>query len=343
MLHSLNALRALAELWVVHTHLAAAPTPALKVFGSDLMSAFFVLSGFVGMHACREVEFAGSWEAKSRFWWRQAARVYPLYIVFWVWDMLGAFVRLGSGCLQPCYVAQLAMMNVWMGCGINILVLPSWFLATLMWVWLAFPVLHPAMRWAFSTHPWAKIGCIYLASLACTSCLIELHYDETILWTLPPLRALEFVIGCAASTTIERRVHWAWAVLSGACITACVVLSNYLTVDEAPLHSLYVSKLSVAWAVGIQWFAASEHGDVQGRAFAWLETNPVLRSLSKMSLQVYLGHQAFAAIINFCTQTLRFYHPWATDTLLLATYSACYGVFAYVQPMLDECVGRKQV
>ena len=87
MLHSLNAVRVLAEFWVVHQHLAhfcgGGMPMVVDLLTRDLMCFFFVLSGFVMTYAHRDDDFS-TWKATTQFGWRRFSKVYPVFLFFWV-------------------------------------------------------------------------------------------------------------------------------------------------------------------------------------------------------------------------------------------------------------------
>ena len=114
MIKSLNALRVLAEFWVVHQHLFGMEmNKSMDAFITSLMSFFFVLSGFVITHAHRNNDLS-SFESKKLFWLHRFRKVYPVFLFFWVFDIInqaasGEFGR--NPRLLLCSGLQLFMLN----------------------------------------------------------------------------------------------------------------------------------------------------------------------------------------------------------------------------------------
>ncbi len=60
-LHTINAMRVLAEYWVVRHHCLVKRRPAkldMGPIGDDIMSFFFVMSGFVVMYRHEKTDFS---------------------------------------------------------------------------------------------------------------------------------------------------------------------------------------------------------------------------------------------------------------------------------------------
>jgi peptidoglycan/LPS O-acetylase OafA/YrhL len=365
MIHSLNSIRVLAEFWVVHMHLKGGTHPAYGMFVRDLMSFFFVLSGFVLSYSNRHKDFSSS-DAKKEFWWKRFSKTYPIYLVIWIWDLIGALVTVCYTCCPIhllCHLSQLLMMNPWIGCQLFLLVGPSWYIAVLSWFWLIFPYLHPQIIFWFKNHTWLKIAWV---NLLATICIIGFNdYGYLTFSMLPALRVWEFIIGCAAATTINNRVHWVWPLIVTVFLVLYYVLSYYifthqteqcytdsemgctlwgkqeLARDADPciprLSGQYMNKFAILWAILIQWIAASEHLNIEKRYTACLENSHLLKTLSKFSLHLYLSHSAWAAIFRAISGGLKFYHPWSMDILMIATYLSSYCLHRFIQPKLDWC------
>ena len=368
MLHSLNAVRVLAEFWVVHLHLSPAPSGMLFFVTRDLMSFFFVLSGFVVMHTHAGDDLSG-WKAKREFWWRRFSKLYPTFALFWaialVFYVTGPEFQLKD---TPCHYVQLVMANTWMGCRVNIMNQPSWYVTVLWWLWVVFPWVLPVVRAWKEWLPWTQIILINAAAMAIVTPMFSGGY-----WgyaTMPVFRLPEFLIGCIAEIIVQRRLHWAWPAGCGkvmlmfyvnqfymlrrtpACDpggydTECIICSSAWSVfgsnpftDPCMLVWSYacLNKFALFYAVFIHWLASSEVLDTPGRFFRFMETNTVLQTLSTFSLQLYLGHSPIRQLIIQVLRWFLYEKQLELDMMCIAVYGASYAVKLYVHPWMDVCM-----
>ena len=359
---SLNALRVLAEFWVVHAHTfhymsVFEMNKSLDLFVSGLMSFFFVLSGFVMTHAHMDDDFS-TFRCKKAFWCNRLRKMYPVYFVFWLYDFIhqicgGEFED--DRALLVCRFMQVPMLNSWMGCSLSIANLPSWFMATLWWIWFVFPWLLPLLKRLPLQWPWTIIIALNAGSFAVVVGLYPRGY-----WyyaQLPPLRGIEFFIGCVTATTLKTRVHWSWplgaavflvAFYAGVFYTAVLVPNqchggvwSFLTslpfTDYCMLEwaGLFTTKFAFIWAILIHWFAASEFHDVPNRTFLFLEESHLLQTLSTFSIQLYLGHYTIFRTLMGLSQRMLFRSQLGLHTVFILIYGSCYLFKLYIQPYLD--------
>lgn len=366
MIKSLNAIRVLAEFWVVHQHLCGLElNKSFDAFITALMSFFFVLSGFVVMHAHRNDDFS-SYESKKAFWLHRLGKIYPVFLLFWALDLVN---QVGSGELERnhrllmCSGLQLLMLNGWVGCRTELANSPSWYITTLWWLWFAFPWIHSALtRWCTGRWPWTQMLALNAVSFAIVAAMFPLGY--WIYGPLPAVRIFEFCIGCLAATTVQTRVHWAWPLGAalffvvfhvGMFYTAVLVpntceggdwsfLWSVPFTDFCLLNWAYMAatKFAVFWAVLIQWLAASELHDVPGRAFRFLEDSPLLETMNTFSLQLYLGHITFAKLLLGLAMHLRCASQLGTHVVFVVVYGLSYLTKIYVQPHLDRLASPKR-
>ena len=119
VLHSLNSLRVLAEFCVVHVHLADnfgsqygwLPNTFVK---EDVMSFFFVLSGFVTAYS-----HAGE-EPRDRLEYlgRRVGKMLPPFLLSCLLDLPGAAItqyRAGCDLFWPASALQLFLLSPWTG------------------------------------------------------------------------------------------------------------------------------------------------------------------------------------------------------------------------------------
>ena len=353
MLASLNSMRVLAEFWVVHFHIA--PThPVLKIFVYDLMSFFFVLSGFVLTHTHQHNDLS-TWAAKRAFWWRRWSKTYPLFFMFWTFSLVNA---LANGHLpeSTCCWVQLVFFDGWIHCDfLDIFNAPSWYISALAWAWLWFPWLLPTLCRAASTvGPWILMTCLWAIALGTNTAMLSqgLIYG----YSFPGLRIFEFAIGCVAATTIHTRLHWLLAVGPALLLLACyaTMFSFSLGRDDAyartefywavpdsfgsvyKWYTAFVTKTALVWAALIHWLATSELLGHSHWLSATLRDSPILHTLSDFSLHLYLGHQNVFMVAKDATRLT--IGPVGLHMLFLVVYGSCYLFYVYIQPLLDRSV-----
>jgi peptidoglycan/LPS O-acetylase OafA/YrhL len=352
MLASLNSLRVLAEFWVVHSHLA--PTPELlKDCVHDLMSFFFVLSGFVITYAHQD-DHLSTWTAKRAFWWRRWSKTYPTYLLLWCTCLVYhcATNPPTTTKVTLCYITQLFAMNNWIGCGCNIMNPPSWYIATLYWAWLAFPWLHAMVRRVASYRPWTVATCLWLVSIGLNTGALPLGYWW--IYTHPLLRVFEFTIGCIAATTLPTRLHWLVPTIPLASLVAVYAALYAWSIDRAdecdhtPFHAAapdsygcthqwyraFVTKTALAWAVFIHYLAASEQHDQPHCLSGVLRNGNLLCTLSTFSLQLYLCHHFVFRVIHDVTRLT--IGNIGLHLIFILDYCCCYLYYVYVQTLLDR-------
>lgn len=194
----------------------------------DLMSLFFVLSGFVIMHSHYSDSFKTT-KQKWNFWVNRFKKIYPAYIIilsFYIPSMITLIINLDQACIFKlyCVLMQIFLLNCWAGCGVyKLFNMPSWYLSTLAWLWFCFPFMQSTLKDLFEQRTWIKILGINVISTVAIFYFSE--YNIFTICTLPALRIGEFIIGCGAACYLERSmnnehkgewtwVHWSPLVLS---------------------------------------------------------------------------------------------------------------------------------
>jgi peptidoglycan/LPS O-acetylase OafA/YrhL len=369
VLHSLNALRVIAEVLVVRLHLLHLVGDRVSVwydiFAHDLLCFFFVLSGFVAAHSHRDVEQM-DWGASGVYWVTRWSKTYPVYAVWVTVNLAGVFMHGGaSQCswFWPCVVGDYLLLSPWMFCQSVVGVGVAWYLSTLGWLWLAFPFLHSHGAW-LRRNPWTGMGLCYSLSLPLWGIGV-VHPSAagggsptSNLSRFPLLRVCEFLVGYCAAFVGD---GVPWLLLPAACAvhvgqyafdvvvtegyTLCVLLSEgsstcYLwgpqsppSVSCVPVWDQYWSRTALVWGVLLvhcaRWEALSEEG-------VPFLNHQVWRDLSGFSLQMYLGHFSVGAILVSAAQWAGVPEFWHVDTLLAACYALNYGFSRVVQPSLDR-------
>lgn len=215
-LHAVNAIRVIGEYFVVRHHILQ---PRLEKgeynenasgpIGVDIMSFFFVLSGFVLMHSFEREDFS-TFHAKTRFVMDRISKLYPIFLLNWLFSVPKKFIDpspLEQTCWahKLCPILQLVMLDSWFGCGFNfIFVGVSWFLSCLFWMWVLFPFIKDILVHRLFHSPqniWIKLFVVNL--LWSSACVLLWGYDIYTLSPFPPLRLGEFLIGCGAALAPE--------------------------------------------------------------------------------------------------------------------------------------------
>jgi hypothetical protein len=354
-LHSLDALRVVAEYLVVRAHVGGFDE-ALN-YAQGVSSFLFVLSGFALMYAFEKADFA-TWGAIRAFWWAQGCRFYPTFLINWLcW--LPHVVAQWRGCwvYGLCPLLQLAMLDSWAGCGYLFLANgPSWYLSSLAWLWLLFPLIKDRLVvWFSSGQLWAKVAWINLG-YACVFILLWDH-DIYTLCAVPALRLGEFVMGCGAALALRADdppalladgAYWIWAAMAiggTLCLERVDHGISFVCLHEAPQHSdctlwhagqqwikshtpcittleKILNKYALLWAGLIYGVARAESG---GAGAPFLQAD-VFKFLSSFSLALYLGHLNMCIAIRWLAAALLMPGRWRDDALLLLVYALCYAL-----------------
>lgn len=338
-LHSLNALRVCMEFCVIHYHVSFFfPEPSGFLSHHDvsdnLMSFFFVLSGFVAMHSTRAVDFSEP-GAKRAYIVKRFSKNYPVYLAWIVLDLPGAVVshwKIANSCwlFWVSLAAQPGLLHSWLGCQhIGLSNGVGWYLCTLFWLWLAFPFLQ-----AHRLPGWPSVAVLYCVSLLVWLAMHPFHTYYT--RAVPLLRLPEFLMGCATALTLDRPVN-GWLVVLGVCAFLAYCAFTFVQPDVWPseqLHgqcqlwirrqqpdinpTIFLSKFSLVWCVLIQRLAADETGGTE-----WLRWD-AFRSLSRFSLHAYLGHYTLACALATASKAAGVFQFWSFPSMLLACYALAY-------------------
>ena len=241
-LHAVNAIRVIAEYFVVRHHILPIHLQEGEFdeqvhgpIGVDIMSFFFVLSGFVLMYSFEHEDFS-TWQAKKMFVWGRVSKIYPIFLLNWLFALPKRIIdpdpkEQGCWTYLVCPPLQLIMMDSWFGCGyyftLNGL---SWFLSCLFWLWLLFPFIKdPLITHVFCyRHVWLKLWFIHMFWVSAFVWLWG--YDIYTLAPFPFLRLGEFLIGCGAALAPD-----AWIVTAGRYwipFTIVITLYNLERVDH---------------------------------------------------------------------------------------------------------------
>ena len=359
MLHAVNAIRVIAEYLVVRLH-TIAWTVGMNNFVTDLMSFFFVLSGFVMMHAHYSDCFASA-SKKREFWIGRLKKAYPTYILNYVFHFHLIFVRASSPNYCPyhgvCSVMQIVALNTWFGCGLNnVLNGVNWYIATLAWIWLAFPFMHGTLKTLFSTNVWTKM---FVVNVLATAVIYPLSgYEIFTLCTVPALRLGEFIIGCGAACAMRQLEpaeltfrHWVPMTLIWTYIAAlytffalphgldslcahemtqnnrCSLWEKSKWIEaKSPcllIWDKYFNKHAIIWSAVIYTVAVAEKSGDKSPIMRLL-AHDFFKSLNAFSITLYLGHTNADWVLTNATKAVGWLNFWHDDTRVLTIYALCY-------------------
>jgi hypothetical protein len=368
-LHSLNALRVIAEFFVVRQHIMPLHI-GMDMFVRDLMSFFFVLSGFVLMYTYYDRKF-GSKQDILDFWYGRAWKLYPTYLVCLTFQIPLVFMSamdLPNKCVYDvvCPALQPFFLNCWAGCGILFIInSPSWYLSVLVWFWLAFPVFKDYIFNLFLRRHLAKMVVI---SILWTALIVPFHeYDVFTLCTLPLLRLGEFLIGCGCACSVKGQdannirivtripamvsvVYFALfhGLLSfphpfeSLCLhadihtaTECSVWRKSVWIPSStPCRTVfdkYFNTHALLWAAIIHYVASLEVKQSTGFLTQFLG-HGIFKTLSTFSIAVYLGHMDMKYfLIGVPDLIFGWGDIWTYDLLILCVYAMCYLLHITIQ------------
>ena len=290
MLHYLNSARVIAEFFVVHYHLrgdvGSHEGLVTTAMSADLMSFFFVLSGYVAMHSYSNPPYL-------HYLSRRLSKTYPIYLLWLLLDLPSA---LKGSCPYSwtTVLTQITLLSPWLGnFHLDSCNLVSWYIATLFWLWALFPPLVPFIK---SCASWISILCLYVFSVTCFGFLTFL--DPLHVRAVPLLRLAEFLMGAMGSLVCLANgwiVSWFLVIVLGYWLmnVEFLMLSDenkscwiWRMGSWSPWrHEAYLSKTSIAWVMLLNWLARAEP-----RALCPFLSLEIFRLLSAFSLQLYLGH-----------------------------------------------------
>jgi len=360
-LHSLNAARVIAEYAVVHYHISflfpdAKGLLSGGVVPDNLMSFFFVLSGFVAMHTNMETDFADR-ACQFAYIIKRMRKTYPLYLLLFLADLPGTVIGQDISCpyFWVSLAAQPLLVQPWLGSQhISISNGVGWYLCTLYWLWLFFPFIN--VRWMLSSTPWLMIYTIYVFSVSVWVALTP--YNIIYTRAVPIFRLLEFLMGCGVAFTLDCRIHGLIVLLGLGVFFGYCVLETQMEWTSEQLHgnctlwiqrkyqrvnpTIVLSKFSIVWALLIHWLASKELFSPTAGIIQLLQ-HDFFKSLSRFSLHLYLSHYSVACALRSASTALGIFHWWDLDTMIIACYVIAYLLSRWVQPLLDRLECKKAV
>ncbi|MBY8877270.1 acyltransferase family protein [Actinacidiphila acidipaludis] len=330
-LPSLTGLRAVAALMVFAFHIYAVAvfaSPGVNRWMSHSASQggvgvtfFFLLSGFLLTWTARGNDTA------RRFWRRRAVKIVPNHLVTWVaafvflsisgLTLTGSFDQFGLDSLP-----NLFLLGDWFPRGgvffsMNI---PSWSLGCEAFFYLSFPLLLPLARRIGARMLWpaavALVALVWLMPVIADAAFHQgppvpgLPVSEDRMWfvyTLPPVRMLEFLLGIVLALIVEAG-RWPRIGLRTASVLS---LAGYVGSSYLPYLFGLVAGALVPLALLIPTAAVA---DIEGRPSPW--RGPVAVWLGNVSFAFYMVHQLVIRWVHYALGATR---SWDTPQALGVT------------------------
>jgi hypothetical protein len=269
-LHTLNAIRVIAEFVIVRFHIIhdlrpAGPLSGNGPVGIDIMCFFFVLSGFVMMYTSMQVDYS-TWASKQNFILRRLKHVYPVFLFCWLlsFPVLVSDWYTGSrDCWsrQLCTIIQLGMLDSWLGCGVRTVMGISWYLSCVIWLWVAFPFMKDKIADFFfiGENIWIKMGIINV--VWGFAFYVLWGFDIYTLSVMPLLRLGEFLIGCGAACALRfgepyLLINGRYWILLLSVITLYAVERTGHGMDFLCLNEKAENSECTLWLYGQKWLPA---------------------------------------------------------------------------------------
>ncbi|MGY3128178.1 peptidoglycan/LPS O-acetylase OafA/YrhL [Agrococcus sp. UYP33] len=332
---SLTGLRFFAALLVVLLHFSQRfdGIPGLTTvaaLGYTGVTFFFVLSGFVLAWTHQRDDTAG------RFYWRRFARVWPLHALT---TAIAIAVELALGMPQPWFAlpAVLTLTQAWLPIEASTFAFnaPSWSLSCELFFYLLFPLLiRPLGRLRRPIRASAVVFAALVAvGLACAF-LLPREQLALVLYTLPPYRLGEFVIGVLLAIAVRRgwrpRFTLARAVIVTTLLYVVIVTASTVILESPRRLPYFIADLWMlpGFAAVI---AAGAVGDLEGRG-GMLRSTPMVR-LGQWSFALYLMH---VPVVQIAERIVGEPGAAATTALLLVVVS----VAVTASGLLHECFER---
>jgi peptidoglycan/LPS O-acetylase OafA/YrhL len=284
---------------------------------------------------------------------KRFGKSYPTYVICLLADLPGAYIS-QHHCHGYEYLAatQLLPISPWLGSS-HILIVNgvSWYMATLFWLWLLFPLLHTPIRTICEKlNPWLVVMLVYASSLFACVLTARLYYQH--IRALPALRMFEFIMGACSALAINTKTHWLAPLLAlGGLILVWTTTTPLDESHDPNICSLwptrrewswahivpasFVSRSAITWTVLLHWLAHTEQTRPESRIIITMG-NDFFKWLGTFSLQLYLAHLVVAWLLFDIASLGGNATFWTQDFLLIACYLICYLYSQTVQRLLDS-------
>ena len=310
MIHPLQSLRFVFVMLIVMSHLTLPGHTPFDAGGDCGVAFFFILSGFILSHRYTPSILEGSYSHPG-FLRRRLLKVYPLHLLcLAVWLLVFGHTTVDGRVVANALLLQswIPLADYYFSCNAV-----SWFLSTLLFCYLVFPIAHRHASWAATALLLA--GCLIVY-------LLVPYSQVGVLYVHPLMRSVDFFLGIMlhrlwAENSQKTWPKWTeWAVVA----LLIVVLATYPAIDaklrNAPLFWVVLLPLIAIFAKGtghispllnlrpMQWLGSLSMPIFMTHLFVISTLVPRLASLPD-ALAIILVLAAVVAV------------GWATDRLFL--------------------------
>ena len=278
MIETLQSLRFIFVMMIFMSHFAYRNIRAFDAGGDCGVAFFFLLSGFVCSLAYGAKISSGSFRYGS-FLWKRLKKLYPLHLLCLLFFLLVSHVPIDGKVLVNALLLQswVPDMEYYFACNSV-----SWFLSSLMFCYVMFPLLYRWLSWRLTI----------VIAMACVAVYWFTPADRinSILYVNPLVRLIDFYWGMLlCHFSLQRKEtfsgQWLEVVLA---ILLMLFLAAYPFADEklrnAPLYWLVL--------IPLIWVFAQQNGLVS----RWLKTTPML-FLGSLTMPLFLTHQMMIGIL----------------------------------------------
>lgn len=322
----------------------------------NLMTVFFVLSGFIMIHCYPRLE---TWRDRWNYWAARIARIWPLHafafllaLILVPWNVLFFFTPTLSERMQT-GLLNLTMLHAWLPFPGSYASYNSvtWSISVEFFFYLTFPFVLMTFRsawrrWLVGAASFTGLM-IYLSWALGIPGYIKGYSGLTtsgLFHMNPVVRWIEFLVGMALGLAFESRENWAWLKRrSVAFWTGAEVLSFGLLVGNMLLNGrleswveFHLGSGAVAWlhhsgslfTTALLIFVLAQDRGALSRVFGW---RPLI-VLGESSYALYLLHDPILRRFNEVGHPLEWLPRWAQfPVFFVAITTAAVLSWAYLE------------
>lgn len=342
MIRTLTSWRGLFVLSVVLMHSGIHAADQLSWAAVDF---FFIASGFLMSMRHPTADGTSTAAACGQSALRLARRVYPIHWLALV-IVIAAFIRDGRALPMPALAANALLVQSWVPVRDVFLSFnkPSWFLATLLALHAAYPVLRRMMD-LLGHKGQAGLITAYAATLAVTLWLCDQPTRDW-LHAFPPTRAGDFLLGMAVHDIWQdHRWRRAAAALGANTLelAAVATLVAFVAADRLSGDTLVAWNSNLLFwppvaAVVLASATANGHEGVVGRVLLWRP----FTWLGSISLEMYMMHTPTGLIVDrLVAPVLGHFGMMNYDIEWLMTLTALFPVAWLTRRWLTQPLARR--
>jgi peptidoglycan/LPS O-acetylase OafA/YrhL len=297
-------------------------TQVVAKTGNVGVSFFFVLSGFILTWTARPGDNYG------RFWRRRFAKIYPNHLVSWIVVLLvPAAVAIPATSVWTA-AANLFLLQSWIPkynliFGMNDV---TWSLSCEMFFYLVFPWLLPLVARIRAERLWVWAGAVVVVIL-CVPLLANLFpsepgvsvniYSFWFVYALPPVRALEFVLGIIMARIV---LTGKWIPIGMVTATVLALAGYVVAIYVPPLYGEAAATIiPIALAI-----PAAAVADIEGTRSPF--RGRVMVRLGEISFAFYIVHRLILTYGHYLLGAGRTWDTAEAFGLLVAGFAIALAV-----------------